>query len=634
MKKAGKRMVSLCLALVFMLSAAVNAFALEDSKAVRAVGNTVDTVYSTATKAMNKVSDTPQYNMKSKYTDKVGNTPRSEYPRPQLERDSYMTLNGKWDYAIIPSTQKLTKYDGEILVPFAPESLLSGVEKVVMPTDTLYYKRTFKVAKKFLNDKTILHFDAVDYLCTVKVNGKLIGTHRGGYLPFEFDVTDVIKAGNNTIELSVTDPSDTDDQARGKQSLAPGGIWYTPSSGIWGPVWMESVSEDYIKGLKIVPDIDKDEVKVTVDSTAKDVEVTVKDGKKVLAKQNGTGTFTIPMKNYTCWSPENPKLYDLVVKTDGDTVKSYFGMRKYSMGKDKSGKMRLMLNNKPYFHNGVLDQGYWSDGQLTAPTDQAMIDDIQMLKDMGFNMDRKHIKIEPMRWYYYADKLGLIVWQDMVSGGHDYSIMNIGGYAMFGVSPKDDESNYDLYRRTGQQGRDEFIRDTKDTVNLLQNVTSIGMWVPFNEAWGQFDSDKVSEMIYELDPTRTIDRTSGWNAQGGSDFVSDHTYFTPITVPETDKCYVLSEFGGYLLPVSGHDASKTFFGYRVYFTKKDLQNAYKKTFETKIIPGIKQGLSATVWTQLSDVETEINGLVTYDRQVVKMDPSFIKAVNDRCVIPE
>lgn len=633
MKNHSKRLLCILLALVFSGSLSISAFALEESENMAKLSETVGNVQTAVTKATAK-SNTRSVGLPSKYTSQVGSTPRAEYPRPQLRRNSYMTLNGKWNYAIVPASQSRGKYDGKILVPFAPESRLSGVGKIVQPTDVLYYQRSFNVPKTFFNKRTILHFDAVDYLCKVIVNGMQIGTHRGGYLPFSFDVTKYLKPGTNTVELQVTDPTDTGDQARGKQSLNPGNIWYSSTSGIWGPVWLESVPENYVQNLKVTPDVDKNQVAITVGTKAPKVNIRVLDNGKEIAKKNGRGgkPVIIPLKHYQCWTPEHPKLYDLKISNGEETVTSYFAMRKFSVGKDSKGIKRLMLNNRPYFQRGVLDQGYWSDGQLTAPTDQAMIDDMQMVKSVGFNMIRKHIKIEPLRWYYHADKLGLIVWQDMVSGGHDYNLMAIGGYNYLQVKVKDDASHYAFFSRENKEGRDEFVQDTKDTVKLLESEPCIGMWVPFNEGWGQFDSDKISEMIYQLDPTRPIDRTSGWNDQGGGEFVSKHIYFTPVYTPKDDRCYVLSEFGGYVKSTPGHQTTQMPFGYRTYFSKDQLDRAYKRTFDTQIYPSIEKGMSAFVFTQLSDVEQECNGLVTYDREVIKYDPAYLNAVNAKCVL--
>ena len=571
-------------------------------------------------------------NLKSKYFDSVGKIPHSEYPRPQLQRDSYINLNGKWDYAILKKGELPKSYQGEILVPFSPESLLSGVMKTVYPDNVLFYKRTFKVPSNFIKDKTILHFTAVDYACAVFLNDKVVGTHRGGYVPFSFDITDLIKPGKNEIRLEVTDPTDQAYGAKGKQKLKAGNIWYTPQSGIWGTVWMESLPSDAISDLTIIPDIDNDKVKIIAKTTSPTLTVSILDSNNCIAhgkeeNKDGIVEINISLKDYELWSPENPKLYDLKLCTENDTVTSYFGMRKFSEDRDEKGIRRLMLNNKPYFHTGVLDQGYWSDGKLTPPSDQAMIDDIQMLKDMGFNMIRKHIKIEPLRFYYHCDRLGMLVWQDMVNGGEKYNPLTIAILPFLGINFND--KYYTLFGRNSLEGRKEFIYETETTVNHLKNSVSIAMWVPFNEGWGQFDSVKITNMIKKLDPTRTIDPTSGWHDQRKGDFVSKHIYFTPIYVPKDDRCYLLSEFGGFSKPSIGHMYSPTkIFGYRVYSTKKKLQKALTKLYTKRIIKNIPKGLSACVYTQLSDVEEEINGLITYDRKVIKVDPKLLKELNE------
>lgn len=568
--------------------------------------------------------------LKSRFYDEVGAVPHNDYyPRPQLQRDSFYNLNGTWQYAIYPTKDIFKGYQGDILVPFSPETMLSGVKKNVTPDDTLYYKRNFTVDESFLKDRTFLHFGAVDYECEVKVNGHKVGSHYGGFFAFKLDITNAIHAGENTVELVVKDPSDTSYHARGKQSSLPAAIWYTPQSGIWQTVWMESVPEVFVEDLKIVPDIDKDEVAVTVTTKAEEVTVSVLDGEKELATVTGTGTLVLPMKDYECWCPENPKLYHLKIVAGKDEVQSYFGMRKFGVGPDEKGVQRLLLNNKPYFHNGVLDQGYWSDGMLTPPTKSAMEYDIHMLKEMGFNMIRKHIKVEPLYWYYLCDKEGMLVWQDMVNGGTAYNMLIIGILPLININIKDDERHYKWFARSDKEGRDEYIKDMYDTLDHLKNVVSLAMWVPFNEGWGQFDANKISEMIKAYDPTRTIDRTSGWHDQKESDFVTRHIYFYPVYVPKDDRCYLLDEFGGFSKMTPGHMFSKFLFGYRMYFTNKHLMNGYRKTFEKRVIANIPRGLSATVFTQVSDVEGEINGLITYDRMVEKFDRAEIKAVNDR-----
>lgn len=572
-------------------------------------------------------------NLKSKYYESVGKNPHSEYPRPQLERDSYLNLNGMWDYAILKKGETPTNYQGEILVPFSPESLLSGVNKTVYPDNVLFYKRTFKVPEDFINERTILHFTAVDYACAVFLNGKVVGTHRGGYVPFSFDVTNHIKPGKNEIRLEVTDPTDHGYGSKGKQKLKSGNIWYTPQSGIWGTVWMESISKDAITDLTIIPDIDQNQVKVTAVTTSETVTASVYDHTNRLAEVtqenvDGKVELTIPLSDYELWSPENPKLYTLKLRANNDFVTSYFGMRKFEVGRDQKGIRRLMLNNKPYFHTGVLDQGYWSDGKLTPPSDQAMIDDITMLKDMGFNMIRKHIKIEPLRWYYHCDRLGMLVWQDMVNGGEEYNPLVTMVLPFLGINLKD--NFYKIFGRQNIEGRKEYILEAEKTVNLLKNSVSLAMWVPFNEGWGQFDSNEITNMIRHLDPTRTIDSTSGWHDQKSGDFVSKHIYFTPIYVPRDDRCYLLSEFGGFSKPSLGHMYSPTkFFGYRVYTTKRKLQKALSKLYTKSITKNIPKGLSASVYTQLSDVEEEINGLITYDRKQIKVDPQLMRQLNEQ-----
>lgn len=574
--------------------------------------------------------------LESKFYNEVGNTPHNEYPRPQLERDSFVNLNGKWKFAILDKTENFEDYDKEILVPFSPECLLSGLSGIeAKPTDVLYYNRTFELKKEFVKDRTFIHFGAVDYASALEINGKLVGEFTSGYFPVSLEVTKFVKAGKNEISLKITDPCDTGTQARAKQKTKHGGIWYTPQSGIWQTVWLESVPKVFVKSMTIVPDIDKGKVSVKLDIEGKAQTATVEmfDGKKQIAKADvKNGEAMLSPKDFECWSPENPKLYDLVITVDEDVVKSYCGMRKFSIMTDEKGIKRLALNNKPYFHNGVLDQGYWSDGMLTPPTDSAMIYDIQLMKDMGFNMLRKHIKIEPLRWYYHCDRLGMIVWQDMVSGGGSYNMLAIGILPFVNIKVKDTKQNYKFLGREDKAGRDEYYKDLKTMVEYLKNTVSLGVWVPFNEGWGQFESVKATEFVKELDSTRVIDSVSGWNDQGkgSSDLKSLHVYFKPIKIPRDSRCVVLSEFGGYSIATEGHmfNPSKLF-GYRIYKKPESFAAAYQKLFEKRILPLIDKGLSATVYTQLSDVEEEINGYITYDRKVVKLPIEMVKAVNSK-----
>lgn len=555
--------------------------------------------------------------------------PLPEYPRPQMVRESYLNLNGLWDYAIRKTGESLNGYDGQILVPFSPEAILSGVEKTVTPSDTLFYRRAFTLPGDFNKGRVLLHFGAVDYYAEIYINGVLVGTHRGGYLPFYFDITENLHKDDtpNVLSLKVTDPTDTAPFGRGKQKLKRGGIFYTPQSGIWQTVWIESVPSEYISGLKITPDIDSGSVFFEVFGTAKNGEIALFDGGKIIAKETvKDGSAKIKLSAYKLWSPESPHLYDVTISCGLDTVKSYFGMRKFGISKDSCGIPRITLNNVPYFHNGLLDQGYTSDGLYTFASDEMIRDEIKLVKEMGFNMLRKHIKIEPLRWYYHCDKEGILVWQDMVNGGGAANTPINGICGFFDIKKKD--TNYKLTGRTDEEGRKEFMDDLRGTVELLYNCPCISVWVPFNESWGQFDALLAEKTVREMDNTRPVDHVSGWHDQGGGDFKSMHIYFRPITVPKDKRVFALSEFGGYSVKTDGHIFNKSkSFGYRKYATAADFENAYHKLFNNAIIPLIPKGLSATVYTQLTDVEDEINGLITYDRAVIKLDVLKLRALN-------
>lgn len=555
----------------------------------------------------------------------------TEYPRPQLERDSYINLNGEWNLThSVQGNEPKGQY--KINVPFSPESKASGLGHFILqPNEELVYHREFELTSNFIQDITLLHFGAVDYSCSCSINGKEVGSHKGGFLPFYFDISQYIKTGKNEIKLTVTDPTDTGTQSRGKQKLKRGGIWYTPQSGIWQSVWLESVSKDYIKDIKITPNIDTKSVEIFVTSESPSVTIQVLDGNTVIAESSEKNA-NINIPNMELWSPEHPKLYGLIIKTPGDIIKSYFGMRKFSIGFDGQFK-RLFLNNKPYFHNGLLDQGYWSEGLLTPTNDEAMEKEIKLMKDMGFNMLRKHIKIEPLRWYYHCDRLGMLVWQDFVCGGGAYETWKVAYLPFIGWKTKD--TKYKFLNRTEEAGRNEFISEMDRTVNLLKNTVSLSVWVLFNEGWGQFDSIKLTEKLRKLDNTRTIDSVSGWYDQGpnSSELKSLHLYYQKLKVPKNEsRVIVLSEFGGYSLKTEGHVFDeKKLFGYKILPDKKGLETEYRKLFETELIPLLEKGLSASIYTQVSDVEEEINGLVTYDRQVVKFDIEFLRELNSKLV---
>lgn len=586
--------------------------------------------------------------IKTIFYDKVDRTcPLNEYPRPQFQRDFWSNLNGEFDYAVTGNVAALPeKYDGKILVPFAIESALSGVERTLMPNEILWYRKSFSLSDEFSGKDVILNFDAVDWQCKVYVNSQLVGEHTGGYNTFSFDITSFVKDGENELVVRVYDPTDEGWQQRGKQALKSHGFWYTGTSGIWQTVWLEAVDSTRLEKIKLLPDIDKGviNVKTTVKSNESyTVTATVFDGENEVVKTEISEDTDIAVPDFKLWSPEEPNLYDMIleISVNGeirDTVKTYFGMRKFSMGKDSNGYMRLCLNNKPYFHNGLLDQGYWCDGGMTPPCDEAMIYDIQKMKDLGFNMLRKHIKTEPARWYYHCDRLGMLVWQDMISGGKALNnfyagvIPNIQGVfiPLAAFSLKDNK--YEAFNRGKKEWRDFFKAEMFEMIDQLCNCVSIATWVPFNEGWGQFDAYEIGKAVKAADPSRHCDHASGWYDQGGGDFRSIHRYIVPVQVPkkENDRAFVLSEFGGYSQILDGHVWNKAkSFGYMMFNSKKSLTNAYKRLYEKQIIPKIAKGLSALVYTQVSDVEFEVNGILTYDRAIVKIDEETIKNINNR-----
>lgn len=553
------------------------------------------------------------------------NKPLSEYPRPQLVRDSYLCLNGEWEYAIRKSKDIPDKFDGKIIVPFSPETTASGVNKTVNPDDYLFYKLDFKLEDSFIKDKVILHFMAVDQIADVYLNGKYLGQHIGGYLPFEFEIKDKL-AKNNTLILRVIDRSDETYLSRGKQKIERGGIWYTPQSGIYLPVWMESVSNDYIKKIKLIPDIDNSILKIEVFSDAKEATLTI-ENKQIKIPCNIM--MDIKIDNMILWSPENPYLYQLKISTNNDKVQSYFAMRKISKILYKNHYV-LALNNKPYFMKGVLDQGYYKNGLYTPEKYDDYISDLSLVKSLGFNTIRKHIKIEAPRWYYECDKLGILVWQDFVNGGGKYRLYTTTSPLFTGVHF--DDHDYRKFARTDENGRKFALEEFNASIEYLFNVPSIVLWTIFNEGWGQFDSKNIYEILSKLDPTRLFDHASGWHDQGISDVKSLHIYFKRVRFPAQrkikDRAVVLSEFGGYVLPIKGHMQK----GKRIYSSFNSFDDwfkAYKNSIELDVLKNIPKGLCATIYTQLSDVEDELNGFVTFDREIIKVDVNAVKEINDK-----
>lgn len=569
--------------------------------------------------------------------------PLNDYPRPQLVRNGYMSLNGTWNCCITRNSCKLNDenkavvdmlYEGDILVPFPPESLQSGVQHILMPNEAITYNRTFEIEPGFLKEKTLLHFDAVDYECEVYINGNMVISHVGGYIPFHADVSSYIVQGTNKLDVIVTDPTDTNEQARGKQKLKRGGIFYTPVSGIWQSVWLETVPKNYIKSIKIDTDIDKKTVTIQADTDASEFFATVLENRKIVSQglSDNNKCITFKLDNLRYWSCHDPFLYNLELKAGDDVVQSYFGMRKFSIVKDKTGHARLALNNDVFYHNGVLDQGYYPDTIYTPKTDEEMIKDIKLVMKLGFNMIRKHIKIEPLRWYYHCDRLGVLVWQDMVNGGGQYKFSTVALNPLLGIKMND--KSYKAFSREDAFHRQEFEKEIALTVNHLYNCVSLCQWTLFNEGWGQFESNRLTEKLRAMDNTRHIDSTSGWHEQRNSqsDFYSSHIYFKKIRFKTRkrykDKVMALTEFGGYAMEIPGHMSFEKVFGYKMFKNKEALQNAYDKLYNKYILANIRKGLSASVYTQLTDVEEELNGLVTYDREVVKFNIQRIKTINN------
>ena len=553
-----------------------------------------------------------------------------EYPRPIMERNDWKNLNGLWKYAITPKgTPAPAAYQGDILVPFAVESSLSGVGKMINEKEELWYQRTFDIPSAWRGKQILLHFGAVDWKAEVWVNDVKVGEHTGGFTPFYFDITSVLNKGNNDLVVKVWDPSDRGEQPRGKQIANPHGIWYTPVTGIWQTVWLEPVATQYITNLKTTPDIDNNSVKVEVaanTTSADKVEVKVFDGKNLVAKGaalNGVPVELAMPANAKLWSPDSPFLYNMEVTLykDGkaiDQVKSYTAMRKFSIRKGQNGITRLQLNNKDYFQFGPLDQGWWPDGLYTAPTDEALVYDLKKTKDFGYNMVRKHVKVEPARWYTHCDQLGLIVWQDMPNGG---------------PSPQWQARNYfngtEVIRSAASEAN--YRKEWKEIIDCLYSYPSIAVWVPFNEAWGQFKTPEIVAWTKEYDPSRLVNPASGGNHYTCGDILDLHHYPGPnMFLYDPRRATVLGEYGGIGLVVEGNTwvNDKKNWGYVKFNTSDEVTNEYIK-YGKHLLELIRKGFSAAVYTQTTDVEGEINGLMTYDRKVIKMNEAKVREINQQ-----
>ena len=575
--------------------------------------------------------------------------PLAEYPRPAMRRDSCEILNGPWQYAITQTAEYPAAWQGSILVPYSPEAPASGVGRTLQPGQWLHYHRFF-APPAGEGGRVLLHFGAVDYACAVQVNGHLAGGHRGGYWPFTLDITDLLNGtGRNSLWVAVQDPTGHGTQARGKQTLKPGGMFYPAQSGIWQTVWLERVPDNYIQTLTVTPDYDARTVTVRVHTAkpggAVNLWAMVRAGGVTIAEdwgsdeadQDGEVTLNIPEEHFFPWSPDTPFLYDLTVGTNQgeeaefDTVHSYFALRKWSCAPDAHGVLRFCLNDKPILLNGLLDQGYWPEGLYTPPSDAAVERELSEVKALGFNLLRKHAKIEPQRWYYHCDRLGLIVWQDIVNGGSAYNLWFVT-YLTNVLQPllrrfPDGKAVYSLLSRAKPAGREEYAHELADTVQALRCHPCIACWVPFNEGWGQFDAGKAVQALRTLDGTRLVDEASGWFDQGGGDVHSLHNYFYPLRIRPQKRTVALSEYGGIAWPMPGHEPPHKTYGYGTAKDRQELTARYKKLQLKTVLPQLEKGLSALVYTQLTDVEDEVNGLFTYDRAAVKPDANAVRSVN-------
>lgn len=539
----------------------------------------------------------------------------SEYPRPQMMRDSFFCLNGMWQFKVSKEEEIPADLDREILVPFPPQSALSKVNEIFDNDSIFYYKKTFSLPQNFVKDRVHLHFGAVDSYCEIYLNGKFIGEHTGGYDAFSFDITEAISE-ENTLLVKCKDDLDSHILPYGKQTHKRGGMWYTSVSGIWQTVWLESTPKEYISALKITPNTDSVKISVYGVKTA-EIIIKTEDGE---IKSTAAPSSEISIPNAINWTPEKPYLYRFCVKSGEDCVYSYFALRTVDI-REIEGKKRICLNGKPYFFHALLDQGYFPDGIFTPATPNAYTNDILEMKRLGFNTLRKHIKVEPERFYYDCDRLGMIVFQDMVNNGH-YSFIRDTALPTINLKKLNDKR---LHKN--KESRAQFVLEAKKTIKQLYNHPSICYWTIFNEGWGQFNSQDMYILFKTLDDTRIIDTASGWFKGADSDVESEHIYFKPFKYVKADKPTVLSEFGGYSYKEEGHVFNtKDTYGYRFFKDRVEFENALIKLYEDEVIPAAKEGLCGAVYTQLSDVEDETNGILTYDRKFCKVSGKKMREI--------
>ena len=570
--------------------------------------------------------------LKSKWGEELDRLhPLPEYPRMLMQRNSFTNLNGIWEYQILPERVYPMENDWhEIVVPFPLGSLLSESPENLNPGFVLWYRLRFPYEAK--EKHTLLHFEAVDQCCSVYFNGQLVGSHQGGYAPFSFEVTSLLKKKKNEILLMVTDESDAGDYAFGKQRLKHGGMWYTPCAGIWQTVWMEDISDHAVTDLEVSCNFDRKSVTVKLEGDfAHAMIIAAAKGQLVYqgVAEDKTCTFTIDTPHV--WSPEDPFLYDLYVQTEDDIVKSYFAMRKVSREVDQDGIARFCLNNRPLFLSGLLDQGLSCDGNMTYPSDDQMVFEISSCKALGFNMLRKHVKVEMQRWYYHCDRLGMLVIQDMPNGGRAYDLPTTKYLPHVGVTRLNDHNN-PRFGRADEALQKLYYKELDDMLKLLKGHPSIVIWTAFNEGWGQFEAPEVCEHIRAVDNSRLIDAASGWHDQGCGDFYSRHLYFTKNVMPKKldYRILLLSEFGGYAYVEPEHCQVEKLYGYKTFRDRPSFEAAFLQIYDDMILPYIRKGLCGCVYTQVSDVEDEANGLFTADRKVLKVSQKRTRMMNERC----